>query len=129
MRVLICGGRYYNDLEEFHYRTSEVLWKKGWHHPKDPYRPHRDVVIISGMAKGADTLATKYAKINSLILAEFPADWNKYGKSAGYIRNKEMLEKGKPDLVIAFPGGKGTAMMINLARKAGVEVIEIATTH
>lgn len=57
---------------------------------------------------------------------EFPADWDKYGKRAGYLRNVQMLDEGKPDLVVAFPGGKGTAMMVKLAKERGVRVIEYA---
>ena len=53
------------------------------------------------------------------------ADWEKHGKAAGPKRNKRMLE-WKPDLVVAFPGGKGTANMVQQARQAGVEVIEVA---
>ncbi len=53
----------------------------------------------------------------------FKADWSKHGKAAGPIRNRRMLEEGKPDLVIALQGGKGTASMIALAREAGVRVL------
>jgi len=52
----------------------------------------------------------------------FPADWGKYSKSAGYIRNKQMLAEGKPDLVVAFPGGKGTANMVKLAKLANIPI-------
>ena len=55
----------------------------------------------------------------------FPADWNSYGKAAGPIRNKQMLDEGKPDVVIAFPGGTGTANMIMQATKAGVKVVKV----
>jgi UDP-N-acetylmuramoylalanine-D-glutamate ligase len=55
----------------------------------------------------------------------YEADWDTHGKAAGPIRNKRMLDEGKPDLVVAFPGGRGTANMISQARKAGVEVIEV----
>jgi acyl-CoA synthetase (NDP forming) len=58
-------------------------------------------------------------------VTSFPANWKKHGKSAGPIRNQLMLDVGKPDLVIAFPGGSGTADMIRRARKAGVPVKEI----
>ena len=55
----------------------------------------------------------------------YPADWDTHGRGAGPIRNKQMLEEGKPDLVIAFPGGKGTANMIGQAKEAGIPVREI----
>jgi hypothetical protein len=53
------------------------------------------------------------------------AEWEKFGKKAGFIRNEKMLALGKPDLVVAFPGGVGTAMMVRLARKQGIRVIEV----
>lgn len=77
------------------------------------------------MARGADSLAVQWARGYKITVEAYPARWSVYGKKAGYIRNKEMLDEGKPDLVVAFPGGKGTSMMIELARKAGVRVIEI----
>lgn len=52
-------------------------------------------------------------------------DGTKYNVMAGFIRNKEMLVEGKPDLVIAFPGGNGTDNMIDLADKAGIKVIKV----
>jgi hypothetical protein len=52
----------------------------------------------------------------------FPANWKQYGKSAGYRRNTQMLEEGKPDIVIAFPGGRGTEMMCEIAETAGITV-------
>jgi hypothetical protein len=127
LRILICGGRDFNSVTAFHDEMSDIIWEKGWYHSEDISRPHKDIVIISGMARGADSLAVGYAKIHRLVLDAYPADWEKYGKSAGYIRNQEMLDKGKHDLVVAFPGGKGTQMMIKLARKAGIEVIEVET--
>lgn len=83
------------------------------------------VIIISGMAKGADSLAIDWAVVNWLRWEEYPADWETHGKAAGLIRNQQMLDEGKPDLVVAFPGGRGTADMIRRAEKAGVEVIKI----
>jgi hypothetical protein len=53
------------------------------------------------------------------------AEWETLGRKAGPIRNERMLTEGKPDLVVAFPGGRGTAHMTRLAREAGVEVVEI----
>lgn len=114
MRILVCGGRDYLDSQ----KVNEVL---------TPYMAPdaRDLVIIQGDARGADGLAREWAKKHMIKCENFPAEWDKYGKRAGYIRNVQMLNEGKPDLVIAFPGGKGTAMMVNLAEKAGVEVVII----
>lgn len=84
-----------------------------------------DWVIISGKAKGADTVAIEWAVVNWCSWEEYPADWEQYGKAAGPIRNQRMLDEGKPDLVIAFPGGTGTADMVRRAKAAGIEVREI----
>jgi len=75
------------------------------------------VTIISGGAKGADHCAEKTAKHFKVPIDIHPADWDKFGKSAGYIRNKEMLALG-PDVVMAFWDGKskGTQNTINGAR-------------
>ena len=54
-----------------------------------------------------------------------PAEWALHGKKAGYLRNEKMLRMGKPDLVVAFPGGVGTAMMVDLAKKKGLRVIDL----
>lgn len=69
-------------------------------------------------------MACVYGADNFIRVEEYPADWARFGKSAGYLRNKQMLEEGKPDLVVAFPGGRGTANMIAIAMKAGVKVID-----
>lgn len=84
-----------------------------------------EVVIIHGGAAGADKIADEWAMVNWCHIEEYKADWDKYGRSAGPIRNKRMLTEGKPDLVVAFPGGRGTMNMIKLAKEAGVEVLEV----
>jgi hypothetical protein len=84
--------------------------------------------IISGGARGADTLARDYAKSAAIEFTEFPVtsyDWGKYGKAAGALRNIKMLREGEPDLVVAFPGGRGTAHMVSISKAANVKVIEI----
>jgi hypothetical protein len=88
------------------------------------YMPE-NIIIINVAAKGVDSVADEWAVVNWVPSIQFPADWTKYGKKAGYIRNKQMLDEGKPDLVIAFPGGHGTANMVKLAKEAGVEVVEV----
>lgn len=141
MRILVCGGRNYSkfpghdatpdELDQYRAERDTVyraLYKlcdefNLWHDP-DQYgnTMPKDVVIISGMASGVDTTAVDWAMVNWTSLECFPAEWDKYGRSAGYIRNKQMLDKGKPDIVLAGPGGRGTANMIDIAEKAGVEV-------
>ena len=117
MRVLVCGGRDFSDRE----LISRTL---------APYKPtpvnsvceHK---LILGGATGADSLAYEWAEVFGVPFRLFPADWKTHGRAAGPIRNQRMLDEGKPDLVIAFPGGKGTADMVRRARKAGVPVQEI----
>lgn len=113
-RVLVCGGRDYDD----HTTLYAVL---------DKY--HHEVgidVLIEGGARGADRMASFWAADRDVTPERYEADWEHFGKMAGGMRNQRMLNEGKPDLVIAFPGGKGTADMVRKARRAGVEVIEIA---
>jgi YspA, cpYpsA-related SLOG family len=115
MRVLVCGGRDFNDWPLLNQALSDLL-------PEDT----RDTVtIISGHARGADALGERWARAEGLQLLVFPADWQTYGRSAGPIRNKQMLVEGKPELVVAFAGGSGTANMIKQARAAGVTVVEV----
>lgn len=83
-----------------------------------------DIQIVTGGASGADKAAVDWAIVNWGTFREYPANWSQYGRAAGPIRNKEMLEKEKPDLVIAFPGGPGTRDMVRRAKEAGIEVIE-----
>lgn len=113
MRVLVCGGREYDD-----WRT--ICWAL------DQYARNKPpATIIQGGAKGADFLAKVWAKYMAVDCEEYPADWKKHGKAAGGIRNQQMLDEGKPDIVVAFPGGAGTADMIRRAKQAGVEVTQI----
>lgn len=88
----------------------------------DPLEPN---LIIHGGATGADEMANLYAGRRGIQRIIFPANWS-IGKKAGPIRNQLMLDVGKPNLVVAFPGGTGTADMVRRSRKAGVEVIEIS---
>ena len=131
MRWLVCSGRDFgNDGPngpQFSFiitKLEELASKYCPNYPSEEVQLPEGVEIIAGKARGVDTVAVDWAVVNWLPFKEFPAQWDKYGKSAGFIRNKQMLDEGKPDLVIAFPGGIGTKMMVNLSKKAGVEVIE-----
>jgi hypothetical protein len=116
MRVLVCGGRTFSDAE---------LLCGMLNHLKERFP---DISIIHGAARGADQLAGAWAHENNVSCVAFPANWDAYGRSAGHVRNGEMLSRGKPDLVVAFPGGRGTANMIEQATQAGVKVINVAGT-
>ena len=114
MRVLVCGGRAYSDVA----RVAAVLDKLHAEAGID--------LIIQGGAAGADRLSFNWARSNGVAGETFEADWENQGSFAGPARNKRMLDEGKPDLVIAFPGGRGTADMVRKANRAGVKVVEIA---
>jgi hypothetical protein len=117
MRVLICGGRDYEDMYSFENHLEKIFESRGITNP----------IIIQGGAGGADTLAKSYANMYYLRCLEFPANWPLYKKRAGPIRNQQMLDEGKPHLVIAFPtkNSRGTYDMINRSQKAGVETLVV----
>ena len=110
MRVLVCGGRKYHGQA----RVNEVL---------DALHKERPItLLIHGGANGADKLGAKWAVSRGVAPKMYAADWDKYGRPAGHRRNAIMLHESQPDLVVAFPGGPGTAGMVRLACRAGVEV-------
>lgn len=111
MRVLVCGGRNYDDYESLATCLSAVQVTR------EPF-----TVLIHGGASGADTLADTYARRHNIPVLVFDADWKTHGRAAGPKRNKKMLTEGAPDLVMAFPGKVGTKNMVALAVAAGVEV-------
>ena len=111
---LICGGRGFSDRDMFNSAMGDLTRLRGC-----PVR------VIHGGAKGADAMAEEWAARCGTEFLIFYADWTKHGRAAGPIRNQKMLEEGKPQMVIAFPGGRGTADMVSRARKAGVDVAEI----
>lgn len=112
MRVLVCGCRDFNDP------MTLGSWLGGIHKNNGPI-----TLIIEGGSSGADYMARKFAERQGIPVRTFDAEWGKYGKSAGPIRNRQMLVEGKPDLVVAFEGGAGTADMVKQARRAGVKVV------
>lgn len=112
-RVLVCGGRDYDNAESL----NAVLDAAHYANPI--------VCLIHGAARGADTLAADWALAHGVLCNAYPADWERDRKAAGPIRNRRMLDLGKPHLVLAFPGGSGTADMIKQATKAGVPVVRV----
>mgnify|MGYP000229948581 CR=1 FL=1 len=114
MRVLVCGGRNFDDA------MTLGAWLGGIH------KQAGITALIHGGAKGADFMAGKFAEWAGIPVEVFPADWVTHGRRAGPIRNAKMLNEGAPDLVVAFEGGRGTADMVRKAKAAGVRV-QIAT--
>lgn len=83
-------------------------------------------VVIHGAARGVDTQAMIAAQtLPGVKHLPFAAEWHKHGRAAGPIRNRRMLDEGKPDLVVSFPGGRGTANMVTQAIDAGIPVARI----
>ncbi len=107
-RIVIAGCRNYND-----YDTAKQFIEKCI----SSVRKENEIIIISGGCKGADIIGERFAKENGFGIEKYPAEWGKYGKSAGPKRNGIMAEKS--DLVICFWDGKsrGTKSMIEYARK------------
>ena len=110
-RVIIAGGRDFNDYERLERSMDKLL-----------VNITEDVAVVCGMAHGADTLGETYAKNRGYIVHYFPADWEKFGKSAGYKRNEQMAQNA--DALVAFWNGnsRGTKHMINLAYKYNLKV-------
>jgi hypothetical protein len=113
MRVLVCGGRKFEGRAML-YRVLDDL------HDRTPF-----TVVIHGAATGADQLADNWAAHHGIPAYRFHARWSKQGRAAGPIRNAKMLDKGRPDLVIGFPGGDGTKDMLRKALAADVRVLKV----
>lgn len=112
MKVLVCGSRDWSD--------QTALWSvlSGFIEPGV-------CVLIEGEAPGADSMARDWALNEEQPIEQYPADWEKHGKAAGPIRNQQMLDEGKPELVLAFVNkplaeSRGTADMVRRAKAAGI---------
>ncbi len=112
-KVLVCGGRDFDDHDGLYHVMDALAFGLGIS------------LIIHGGARGADSLAGKYGREHGIPVSVYPADWNAHGRAAGPIRNAKMLAESQPDLVVAFPGGRGTADMVARAKAAGVKVINV----
>lgn len=117
MKLLVCGGRDYKDWLTI-LRVLDAV------HAKRPV-----TLVITGAAVGADIRAVIWAALRGVPHTGWqyevtPEEWKRVGKSAGPLRNQRMLDEQKPDGVVAFPGGAGTADMVRRARDAGVKVYE-----
>lgn len=108
MKVLVCGGRDYSN----------------WQRVYDTLDDCDVTLLIQGGAAGADRHARCWAEDRRVPFLQVPAQWERYGRSAGVLRNAQMLDH-EPDLVIAFPGGPGTADMVRRARARNVTVREV----
>jgi hypothetical protein len=117
-RVLVCGGRDYDDRERLFRVLDKAL--------RAATLAGKSFVLVHGNARGADKLSHEWAtarQINDVRVYE--ADWETHKRSAGHIRNQKMLTESQPHVIIAFEGGKGTAHMVSIGKKAGVPVYEV----
>lgn len=110
-RVIIAGGRNFNDYNLLAKTMDHLLSKI-----KD------EITVVCGKARGADTLGEQYAKERGFSIRYFPANWERYGKAAGYLRNTEMAQNA--EALVAFWDGKslGTRHMIETAKSRGLNV-------
>lgn len=114
MRILFCGSRNFDNFDAIRDAIQRVIAR---------YDDVDEFVCIHGGARGADKIAGYCAKQVGWTVEVYEAEWDKYGKSAGYKRNRRMLDEGKPDLVLAFRSAgesKGTDMMVDIAQQAKV---------
>lgn len=109
-KVIVAGSRDFTNYELLKMKLDSLL--------KNKY----EVIIVSGAARGADQLGERYEKEKGFKISSHPANWDAFGKSAGYIRNEEMAKEA--DALVAFWDGvsKGTKHMIDLAHKHGIQV-------
>ena len=115
-RIIIAGSRDFND----YYMVCMAMLNNPW------FTTVKDVEIVSGGCRGADTLGERFARENNIKLTIFYADWDRYGKSAGPIRNEQMAKyasEANHGILIAFPLGesRGTRNMIEVAKRYGLE--------
>jgi len=108
VRIIVCGGRRFNDKELIREVLSEYVAS--------------ETTIIHGAAKGADHLAGEVAVELGMEVIAVPADWSQFGNRAGPMRNRKMASEFAPDLVIGMPGNVGTKDMIQVARVNGIPV-------
>lgn len=110
-RVIIAGSRVFDNYTYLKDSMDYLL-----------QNINDEIIVVCGKARGADTLGEQYAKERGYAVRYFPADWDRYGKSAGYIRNEEMAKNA--DALVAFWDGKsrGTKSMIKLAHQYGLRV-------
>jgi len=117
-RVLACGGRDYADRSRVFHILDNAL--------RAATLAERTFVLIHGGARGADSLSGLWAEARQVSdVRVYKADWETHKRSAGHIRNQKMLTESRPHVIIAFEGGKGTAHMVSIGKKAGVPVYEV----
>lgn len=105
LKIIVAGSRSFNNYELLTERLNFYIGT------------HTDVEIVSGTARGADKLGERYATEKGFLIKRFPADWDKYGKRAGYLRNEEMAKYASHAVIFWDGVSRGTANMIELCER------------
>ncbi len=105
MKVIVAGSRGFNDYQLLEHKLDKILQNQ------------KDITIISGNAKGADTLGEVYAVARNYGLETYPADWGRFKNSAGYIRNEQMAKIADASVIFWDGFSKGAKHMIDLSHK------------
>ena len=108
-KVIIAGSREFDDYDKLKEKCDKILSRK--------VKEGEEIIVVSGAARGADTLGEKYAEEKGYKVERYPANWNKYGNRAGYLRNKKMAEVSNACIVFLCKDSenKGSKMMISIA--------------
>lgn len=119
LRILVCGGRHFADYDLLEKTINDIVFESGC----------SDIEIVSGHCVGADRLGELYAEKYNVPVKIFPAEWKKYGKHAGPIRNKQMVDyisgfENKAVVAFVSANTKGTRNTIALAGKANIRVYQ-----
>ncbi|MEU9975067.1 DUF2493 domain-containing protein [Streptomyces sp. NPDC051014] len=115
LKILVTGSRTWTDARKIEQEIFRALY--------EVKTPHCEAVLIHGACpSGADAIADHYATDAGMYVLRFAADWERYGRRAGYLRNVELVATG-PDICLAFihKGSRGASMTADLASKAGIE--------
>lgn len=107
-RVIIAGSRNFNDFELLEKKMLYFLQNK------------KNIIVLCGGARGADDLGRQFAEMHDFMVEMFPADWKKFGKRAGVVRNREMAKSASACVVFWDGQSRGTANMIEEAKRAGI---------
>ena len=117
MKLIIAGSRSFDDYELLTEQLDEICAK------------YDITEIVSGTARGADTMGEIYAIAHDIPVKRFPADWNRYGKSAGYRRNEQMAQYADACICFSVDNSKGTEHMINLSKQYRLKLRVVRITH
>lgn len=108
--VIVAGGRDFID-KQFVFKMLDQF-----------HKAYKITKVLDGQQRGVDGFANAWARSRGIDFKRFPAEWDKYGRSAGPRRNQQMLDE-KPNALIVFPGRNGTGRMVEQATKFGLEDI------